>query len=226
MPTWVTPKTNWIATDYFNLADGNRIAGNIEYLRDRCAGIFPSNSISLLLYRLTSASNYAMYSELEITLSTLSITQYTRGYTAFSSSEQNNWYTALVLYILWTEFKNHGYVFLYYSADGSNKAAIDSNVGSSSSWVPRYWYEGYGNLIYNNDQTANGYRDYFFRHYWATPSNYPFEMEQYAASGKNFTRQILTNPLQNKPFWTYQDLNTIEYYLNKMHSEIIAKYGE
>ena len=32
--SWITPKTNWQATEYFNLADLNRIEGNIRFLRD------------------------------------------------------------------------------------------------------------------------------------------------------------------------------------------------
>ncbi len=30
--SWITPKTNWINDDYFNLTDYERIKGNIEYL--------------------------------------------------------------------------------------------------------------------------------------------------------------------------------------------------
>ena len=32
---WITPKTNWVEKDYFNLTDYNRIKGNIEYLADK-----------------------------------------------------------------------------------------------------------------------------------------------------------------------------------------------
>ena len=31
---WTTPKTDWIATDYFNYTDYNRIKGNIEFLAE------------------------------------------------------------------------------------------------------------------------------------------------------------------------------------------------
>lgn len=31
---WKTPKTNWVAGDYFNYTDWERIIGNLEYLRD------------------------------------------------------------------------------------------------------------------------------------------------------------------------------------------------
>lgn len=34
MPTWTTPKTDWIGTDYFTASDWQRINGNIEYIAD------------------------------------------------------------------------------------------------------------------------------------------------------------------------------------------------
>ena len=34
MPTWTTPKTNWVGTDYFYAADWLRIVGNLEYITD------------------------------------------------------------------------------------------------------------------------------------------------------------------------------------------------
>ena len=30
---WITPKTDWVSTDYFNIEDYNRIIGNISYLK-------------------------------------------------------------------------------------------------------------------------------------------------------------------------------------------------
>lgn len=30
---WITPKTDWESSDYFNIEDYNRIAGNLEYIR-------------------------------------------------------------------------------------------------------------------------------------------------------------------------------------------------
>ncbi len=40
MSTWVTPKTNWVSTDYFNITDYKRIVGNIEYLKDLANKLF------------------------------------------------------------------------------------------------------------------------------------------------------------------------------------------
>jgi hypothetical protein len=40
MGVWVTPKTDWVSTDYFNIADYKRIVGNIEYLKDLANELF------------------------------------------------------------------------------------------------------------------------------------------------------------------------------------------
>ena len=34
MPTWTTPKTNWVSTDTFSASDWLRIVGNLEYITD------------------------------------------------------------------------------------------------------------------------------------------------------------------------------------------------
>jgi hypothetical protein len=44
MSTWVTPKTNWVSTDYFNISDYKRIVGNIEYLKDLVNKLFNSET--------------------------------------------------------------------------------------------------------------------------------------------------------------------------------------
>lgn len=40
MANWTTPKTDWVATDYFNIEDYNRIVGNLLYLKDLSLKLF------------------------------------------------------------------------------------------------------------------------------------------------------------------------------------------
>lgn len=42
---WLTPKTNWIITDRFNIQDYNRIKGNLEYLHERAERLHHKFSI-------------------------------------------------------------------------------------------------------------------------------------------------------------------------------------
>lgn len=43
---WTTPKTNWVASDYFNWSDFNRIKNNLAYLHDRAEEVYPSFSVN------------------------------------------------------------------------------------------------------------------------------------------------------------------------------------
>lgn len=46
---WITPKTNWVDGDYFNLdPDYNRIKGNIEYLVALSKEIYPDYDVPTL----------------------------------------------------------------------------------------------------------------------------------------------------------------------------------
>ena len=42
---WITPKTDWAATDYFNADDFNRIVGNINYLKELAATVIKDITI-------------------------------------------------------------------------------------------------------------------------------------------------------------------------------------
>lgn len=39
--SWIEPKTDWVGTDYVNVADYNRIRNNLLYLNDKVNGLFP-----------------------------------------------------------------------------------------------------------------------------------------------------------------------------------------
>lgn len=41
MSTWITPKIDWVSTDFFNIQDYNRIKGNLLYLQDMLNKLFP-----------------------------------------------------------------------------------------------------------------------------------------------------------------------------------------
>ena len=217
---WVTPKVNWTANDYYNLEDANRIYGNIEYLKNRLANIFPSDTVTLLLFRQRSNSGYNMYSQFNITLSRLpSLSTYSRGYTTFASSEERNWFNALVLSILWRLYWSNNNAFPYVTG-----IYVDSAIGTGSSWQPSYTYEGYGYVWNTSAPTIPDYVAALFNSAWwmggTIPSNYPFSLEMYAGSGKSWTRMDYSEPLQNKKFWTYQDLNSIETHLQNLKNSI------
>ena len=45
---WITPKTNWASSDYFNIEDYNRIKNNLEWLQEMINQTYPSISISAM----------------------------------------------------------------------------------------------------------------------------------------------------------------------------------
>lgn len=44
---WIQPKTDWVATDYFNVEDYNRINGNVAHLKAYIGTLFDTVEISL-----------------------------------------------------------------------------------------------------------------------------------------------------------------------------------
>lgn len=45
MAEWITPKTDWVATDRFNISDYNRIKNNLQYIHDESEKIYGEYSI-------------------------------------------------------------------------------------------------------------------------------------------------------------------------------------
>lgn len=43
MPTWTTPKTDWVGTDSFSASDWNRIDKNVAYIADRLNKSYSTN---------------------------------------------------------------------------------------------------------------------------------------------------------------------------------------
>lgn len=55
---WSTPKTNWTATDSFNIADYNRIKNNLQYLHDESESIYGEYDIIDMGSDISSYAGY------------------------------------------------------------------------------------------------------------------------------------------------------------------------
>lgn len=55
---WSTPKTNWTATDSFNIADYNRIKNNLKYLHDESEIIYGEYAIVDMGSDISSYAGY------------------------------------------------------------------------------------------------------------------------------------------------------------------------
>ena len=83
---WQEPKTNWSADDYINVADYNRIIGNIAYLNELETGLYMPVSYVELAEKAVDDFPYAEeFNQIESFLSDLStktfpFVNYERGY--------------------------------------------------------------------------------------------------------------------------------------------------
>lgn len=62
MREFITPKTDWTATDFINYGDYNRIRNNVLYLNDKCSEHFPPK-VDLNLGSEKALGDYAYASE-------------------------------------------------------------------------------------------------------------------------------------------------------------------
>lgn len=62
MREWIEPKTDWVAEDYINYADYNRIRNNLLYLNDKCNEHFPPE-VEIDLGEEKALGDYAYASE-------------------------------------------------------------------------------------------------------------------------------------------------------------------
>ena len=56
---WIDPKTNWIASDFFNATDYNRIRDNLDYLRELGGTLYPAFPIVDAGTKSTASFAYA-----------------------------------------------------------------------------------------------------------------------------------------------------------------------
>ena len=82
MPTWTTPKTNWVGTDSFGLTDWNRISGNVEYVCDALSLTCPSFPAVFNKQTLLTSKHRNMVTDaLDLIYATL-FASWNRGYVA------------------------------------------------------------------------------------------------------------------------------------------------
>lgn len=87
---WTEPKTDWVAGDYFNISDYNRIKNNIAYLRDLALTVYTNFPFEDMGVDKTSYSQYPYADEFNALENNLeSLRQNTF---LFDDSEQKEWY--------------------------------------------------------------------------------------------------------------------------------------
>lgn len=87
---WTEPKTDWVAGDYFNISDYNRIKNNIAHLRELALTVYTNFPFEDMGVDKTSYSQYPYADEFNALENNLeSLRQNTF---LFDDSEQKEWY--------------------------------------------------------------------------------------------------------------------------------------
>lgn len=87
---WQEPKTDWVAEDYFNYSDYNRIKNNISYLRERALEVYVNFPFETMGSDKTSYAQYPYADEfnaLENNLESLKQNTF-----LFDDSNSKQWY--------------------------------------------------------------------------------------------------------------------------------------
>lgn len=82
MPTWTTPKTNWVGTDYFTATDWLRIVGNVEYIADDLGIAYTPYTVVSDGQTLLTASDRNTVTDMLETLYSALNASWERGYVA------------------------------------------------------------------------------------------------------------------------------------------------
>lgn len=87
---WTEPKTDWVAGDYFNISDYNRIKNNIVYLRELALTVYTNFPFEDMGVDKTSYSQYPYadeFNDFENNLESLRQNTF-----LFDDSEAKQWY--------------------------------------------------------------------------------------------------------------------------------------
>lgn len=66
--SWITPKTDWVASDRFNITDYNRIRNNISFLHEEAVKVFGGFNIEDMgedIVTYTAMWDYRMFNAIE-----------------------------------------------------------------------------------------------------------------------------------------------------------------
>lgn len=87
---WQEPKTDWVAGDYFNISDYNRIKNNIAYLRDLALTVYTNFPFEDMGVDKTSYSQYPYADEFNALENNLESLR--RNTFLFDDSDSKQWY--------------------------------------------------------------------------------------------------------------------------------------
>ena len=224
--SWVTPKTSWWSSDYYNLEDAQRIADNICYLLDMARNIYSGNINCLVNRRRKTSSGGIFYGVLEnvnvANMTAYDSSNYTRSMTSWLGYDAANFVTLVKL------------MMLSYQAEPTTKVARWINYDTSDYYVP---YEDPGIFADSVSSGTFNYVDYTPLYaLWepqsssmsGTSGKIPVytaweEAGSSASSTQRWCRVRIwssTSICSGQPFWTYKHLNAIEQTIKNVRARL------
>ena len=205
--SWITPKIDWTADDYYNLEDAQRIAGNIAYLKDMAAEIYPSSEIKLLLLRdvyYTSGISYRFYGVWPVTIANMEIVYpESYGFTDLLQCDYKNYLTLMKLIILSSAPAVE-------TITTEDRAYIPYTINRTS---PSYQFTGEG---IRQQHSGPGTNDDPLNFFWFNLTNANNRCPCYSnwsnQSGRAYMN-IGSYRLGNARFWLASELNHIENWI-------------
>ena len=194
MPTWITPKTDWVDTDTYDVDDFNRIGGNIDYLAYRALYDYDFIDINDKVCVLSSGdSPNACMAQLDVSPYRLGTRYYGLTYAdqyQFSQDAANMRVLMRLLYLtLNTPWFSSGQ-FSIYRTTGGNLITYTGYISETSfRTADDFWYDAMGSNIREVIKTT-----------WNAGT---------ASTGEVYNTSI-NRELENTPFWTATELNIIE----------------
>ena len=219
--SWITPKTDWVDSDYFNYEDALRINNNLQHLIDLASEIYDYRVAFYLLFYYqsvrvqteTQSYNQRIYTVLRIDQRSIEIPVIERG-----SSDLANvlfkWHYAIAkLEIL---------ALQYFYGDGIEPVYLEEYTSwkvVSGKNVPDHMFNGWGWKGLGSGQTDVVRMDYFLYYYGAMDlNNYsasrtiPYYDHDYVMASFNYRN------FSNTPFYNAYKINSIESAINRIYT--------
>lgn len=198
--SWITPKTNWVETDYFNPEDADRIYQDLSYLMSMAREIYDlsiySTNVTVLFpnaysYDIHYYSQFTAYFSLSYFLDRPNDLLHSFSYNI----------NALTNLLIISDSPTKEYISNY-------------PVDYYQKRTPEYYYTGWA--VINSKYSAYTYGNIFpFTDYsYFTPKvRCPYTWNVTNSSGKSVLTVSYSSspsPLDNQPFYNYVELNQIE----------------
>ena len=218
--SWITPKTDWVNSDYFNYEDALRINNNLHHLIDLASEIYDYRIALYLLFYYqsvwvqteTGGHYQRIYTVLRIDPNSIGIPVVERGSSDLAYMLFQWHFTIAKLTILAQQ---------YFYGDGIEPVYLEEYTSwkvVSGKNVPDHMFEGWGwkGLGFNSEPV---HMDYFLYYYG------DMDLNNYSASRAilYYDRDYVTasfyyRNFNNTPFYNASKINNIEGEINRIYN--------